>query len=82
MIGTGEPAEEPLHGVVPTDYHGIPFDEWLDMFMQYALLVTEQGEPEEAYDNLQAASIASIWFHSKHKSRLIHVCWFSQSHPP
>lgn len=51
------------------------------MFLQYALLVAEQGEPEEAYENLQAASIASIWFHSKHKSRLIHVCWFSQSLP-
>lgn len=52
------------------------------MFLQYALIVTEQGEPEEAYENLQAASIASIWFHSKHKSRIIHVCWFSQSTPP
>ncbi|CAG8284960.1 unnamed protein product [Penicillium salamii] len=70
-------SEEPLPGHIPTDYHGIPFDEWLDIFMQYSLVVTEQGEPEEAYETLDSAAIASIWFHSKPKLRMIHVCWFS-----
>ncbi|CAG7926122.1 unnamed protein product [Penicillium olsonii] len=69
--------DEPLPGTVPTDYHGIPFDEWLDIFMEYSLVVTEQGEPDEAYETLESAAIASIWFHSKPKLRMIHVCWFS-----
>ncbi|CAP93667.1 Pc16g09970 [Penicillium rubens Wisconsin 54-1255] len=73
----GDVAEEPLQGAIPTDYHGIPFDEWLDIFLQYALLVVEQGEPEEAYETLDSAAVASIWLHSKPKSRLIHVCWFT-----
>ncbi|KAJ5466320.1 hypothetical protein N7530_010107 [Penicillium desertorum] len=73
----GDVAEEPLQGAIPTDYHGIPFDEWLDIFLQYALLVAEQGEPEEAYETLDSAAVASIWLHSKPKSRLIHVCWFT-----
>ncbi|KAJ6190862.1 hypothetical protein N7519_000883 [Penicillium mononematosum] len=73
----GGVAEEPLQGAIPTDYHGIPFDEWLDIFLQYALLVAEQGEPEEAYETLDSAAVASIWLHSKPKSRLIHVCWFT-----
>ncbi|KXG53519.1 Tetratricopeptide-like helical [Penicillium griseofulvum] len=73
----GDVTEEPLQGAIPTDYHGIPFDEWLDIFLQYALLVAEQGEPEEAYETLDSAALASIWLHSKPKSRLIHVCWFT-----
>ncbi|KAJ5788676.1 Tetratricopeptide-like helical [Penicillium paradoxum] len=73
----GDVSEEPLHGAIPTDYHGIPFDEWLDIFLQYALLVTEQGEAEEAYETLDSAALASVWLHSKPKSRMIHVCWFT-----
>jgi general transcription factor 3C polypeptide 3 (transcription factor C subunit 4) len=80
LIGVlGEGTHEPLQGAIPTDYHGIPFDEWLDIFLQYALLTAEQGEPEESYEALDSAALASIWLHSKPKSRLIHVCWFSES---
>lgn len=68
-----------MQDAIPTDYHGISFDDWLDMFLQYALLVAEQGEPEEAYEALGAAADASVWYNSKPKTRLIHVCWFSQS---
>ncbi|KAB8262030.1 hypothetical protein BDV32DRAFT_157729 [Aspergillus pseudonomiae] len=73
----GTITEEPLQGAIPTDYHGISFDEWLDLFLQYALVVAGQGEPEEAYDSLAAAADASIWYHSKPSTRLIHVCWFT-----
>ncbi|KAJ5543507.1 Tetratricopeptide-like helical [Penicillium sp. DV-2018c] len=73
----GDVSAEPLQDAVPTDYHGIPFDEWLDIFLQYALIVAEQGEIEEAYETLDSAAVASIWLHSKPKSRLIHVCWFT-----
>lgn len=76
-MDTGEHTDEPLHGAIPTDYHGISFDDWLDIFLQYALLVTGQGEPEEAYETLEAAAIASVWFHVRPKTRLIHVCWFT-----
>ncbi|KAJ5688676.1 hypothetical protein N7462_003068 [Penicillium macrosclerotiorum] len=74
---SGESHDEPLQGAVPSDYHGISFDEWLDIFLQYSLLVTEQGEPEEAYETLDAAAVASVWYHDKRKSRMIHVCWFT-----
>ncbi|KAF9889891.1 transcription factor TFIIIC subunit tfc4 [Aspergillus nanangensis] len=69
--------DQPLQDAIPTDYHGISFDEWLDLFLQYALLVAGQGEPDEAYDALAAAADASIWYHAKPKTRLIHVCWFT-----
>lgn len=67
-----------MNDVVPTDYHGISFDEWLDIFLEYALLATEQGEHEEAYENLEAAEHANIWHNTVLKKQLIHVCWFSE----
>lgn len=73
----GDGVEENWSDTIPTDYHGIPFDEWLDIFLEYALLTTDQGDPEEAYDALDGAATASIWFHSKTRSRLIHTCWFT-----
>lgn len=78
MSDTGNISEEPLQDAIPTDYHGITFDVWLDMFLQYALLVAGQGEAEEAYDTLAAAADASVWYHSKRNTRLIHVCWLSE----
>ncbi|KAF7712462.1 Uncharacterized protein PECH_004325 [Penicillium ucsense] len=69
--------DELLQGAIPTEYHGISFDVWLDLFLQYALRVTEQGEPMDAYEALEGAATASVWFHDKRKSRMIHVCWFT-----
>lgn len=63
---------------VPTDYYGISFDAWLDIFLEYALISACQGQAEEAYDTLGAAGDASIWYHSKPHMRQIYVCWFSK----
>jgi general transcription factor 3C polypeptide 3 (transcription factor C subunit 4) len=68
-----------MQTAIPTDYHGISFDEWLDIFLEYAFVVAGQGEKEEAYDILAAAADASVWYHYKPKLRQIHVCWFSTS---
>ncbi|PLB46637.1 TPR-like protein [Aspergillus steynii IBT 23096] len=73
----GNDPEEDALGPIPTDYHGISFEEWLDLFLQYALVVTSQNEVDEAYDMLAAAAEASIWYHSKENTRQIHVCWFT-----
>lgn len=76
-VHAGNAPEEPFLDTVPTEYHGISFDDWLDIFLRYSLIVTDQGEPEEAYESLYAASTASIWYHNKLRTRQIHVCWFS-----
>ncbi|RDH14245.1 RNA polymerase III transcription factor TFIIIC subunit [Aspergillus niger ATCC 13496] len=73
----GSIPDEPLQGAIPTDYYGISFNEWLDLFLQYALTVATQGESDEAYDTLAAAADASVWYHSKADTRMIHVCWFT-----
>ncbi|KAF3480705.1 uncharacterized protein GIQ15_06052 [Arthroderma uncinatum] len=62
---------------IPNDYHGIPFDAWLDIFLEFALVLSGQGQGGEAYDALGAAADASIWYHSKPSTCQIHVCWFA-----
>ncbi|EAS33872.3 general transcription factor 3C polypeptide 3 (transcription factor C subunit 4) [Coccidioides immitis RS] len=62
---------------IPMDYHGISFDAWLDLFLEYALVLAGQGHAEEAYDSLAAAADANIWYHSKPCTRRIYVCWFT-----
>ena len=68
--------EEPLTSI-PTDYYGIIFDQWLDIFLEYSLIVAGQDERDEAYDTLAAAAAASVWYHSKASTRQIHICWFT-----
>ncbi|EEP81788.1 conserved hypothetical protein [Uncinocarpus reesii 1704] len=63
--------------LIPTDYHGIPFNDWLDLFLEYALVLAGQGHAQEAYDSLTAAADANVWYHSKSSSRQIYVCWFA-----
>lgn len=64
---------------IPNDYYGISFDEWFEIFLEYAFVVSGQGDKDEAYDILAAAADASVWYHYKDKVRQIHICWFSES---
>lgn len=64
---------------VPTDYHGISFDDWLDVFLEFSLVLAGQGHKDEVYDTLATAADASVWYHSKKDTRQIYVCWFSKT---
>ncbi|KAM5456860.1 transcription factor TFIIIC subunit tfc4 [Microsporum audouinii] len=63
---------------IPNDYHGITFEDWLDIFLEFALVLSGQGQKDEAYDTLGAAADASIWYHSKPSTCQIYICWFSK----
>lgn len=63
---------------IPNDYYGISFDEWFEIFLEYAFVVSGQGDRDDAYDALAAAADASVWYHSKDKVRQVHICWFSE----
>ncbi|KAI5300898.1 transcription factor TFIIIC subunit tfc4, partial [Ascosphaera atra] len=66
---------------IPKDYHGIPFEEWLDVFLEYALVLSgqehAQRQADEIYDTLATAADASVWYHDRKATRQIHVCWFT-----
>lgn len=75
---TGQYNEDEVSDSIPNDYYGISFDEWYEMFLEYAFVVSGQGDSSEAYDVLAAAADASVWYHSKDKVRQIHICWISK----
>lgn len=59
---------------MPGDYRGISFGEWLDIFLEYALLLASNGEKDEAFEAIGAASDASVYYHDKQSMLYIQTC--------
>jgi general transcription factor 3C polypeptide 3 (transcription factor C subunit 4) len=60
----------------PTEHRGIPFDTWLDIFLNYAFTLVRAGQHREAYVVCHAARDSVIWTSSE-TTFLIHVAWAS-----
>ncbi len=60
---------------VPTNFRGIEFVDWLDIFLKYALCLARQGDRAGAYEMLNAADDANVFHDDKQSMFLIHVCW-------
>ncbi|KAL1842140.1 hypothetical protein VTK73DRAFT_3194 [Phialemonium thermophilum] len=58
--------------IVRHEHRGIPFDEWLDLFLDYALRLAREGQVREAYEICMSAK-DSVVFKSKENSFLIHL---------
>ncbi|KAI0386194.1 TPR-like protein [Hypomontagnella monticulosa] len=58
----------------PVSYRGVTFDEWLDLFLEYALGLAQMGRFQDAYKVCESARDATI-FKSKEDMFLIHVAW-------
>ncbi len=56
------------------DYRGIPFSNWLDIFLEYALSLVRAKKRKESYAICQAAR-DSIVFATTEDTFLIHVTW-------
>ena len=65
---------------VPTDYCGIPFTKWLDIFLEYALLLAnsdlDDAQPR-CYTIIKAAQDCVIWYHEAQPSLQIYTCQFT-----
>ncbi|KAI9851300.1 MAG: transcription factor TFIIIC subunit tfc4 [Thelocarpon superellum] len=68
-------AEDPAASAVPDDYRGIPFDQWLDVFLEYALCLAKRGQAADAYEVLGAAYDANVFYHSPESVFQIQLCW-------
>lgn len=71
--------DDPL--VVPSEYCGIPFTVWLDIFLEYGVALSRNGDIEAAYEIIAAAFHANVFYHSTESLFQIHVCWFSKFQP-
>jgi general transcription factor 3C polypeptide 3 (transcription factor C subunit 4) len=63
---------------IPSEYRGISFSTWLDIFLEYALCLTRIGKSEESYEICEAARDAISYCHSREDMFLIHVTWCSK----
>lgn len=63
---------------VPSDYIGISFSLWLDIFLEYALCLVRQAKYRIAYEICEAAKDAIVFYHSRQHMFLIHVVWCSK----
>ncbi|KAK3357327.1 hypothetical protein B0T25DRAFT_589631 [Lasiosphaeria hispida] len=65
-----------LPAKIPQEHRGIPFDQWLDVFLEYAFSLVRAGKHREAYVVCHAARDSIIWSAIEH-TFLIHVAWAS-----
>ncbi|KAI0841722.1 TPR-like protein [Hypoxylon sp. FL0890] len=69
----GEKAEKQIKQIA-VSYRGVPFNEWLDLFLEYAIGLAQTGKFQEAYKICESARDATV-FKSKEDMFLIHVTW-------
>ena len=60
---------------VPTTYCNVSFDEWLDILLEFAIFLAEDGKLQESYSAVRTAISCSVWFHSEASMFLIHTVW-------
>ncbi|KAG7133577.1 Transcription factor tau subunit sfc4 like protein [Verticillium longisporum] len=63
---------------VPSDddgHRGIPFGEWLELFLDFAISLALEGHGHEAYQVCEAARDSIVFVNSKDFMFLIHVAW-------
>ena len=63
---------------IPTKFRTITFDAWLDIFLEYALMLALKNEAQNGYEIISSALNANVFYHSPDSMFLIHVCWFSE----
>lgn len=55
-----------------TQFHGLDFDAWLYIFMQYAICLTKYEDPQDAYDVITAAKEANVFLHDETRRFIVH----------
>lgn len=66
--------------VIRHEHRGIPFNEWLDLFLEYAISLALEHRTQESYD-ICASAKDSIVFKDKENAFLIHLAYASALSP-
>ncbi|KAF2501798.1 TPR-like protein [Lophium mytilinum] len=59
------------------DFHGISFEDWGGVLIQYSLLLAKTGDARACFTTLKGASDSSIFFHRKDLLYRIYTCWLA-----
>ena len=60
------------------EYCSIPFNHWLDIFLEYAVVLAIGGDKVQAYETIISVTEAKVFHESKDFMFLIHVAWSSE----
>ncbi|KXJ94601.1 hypothetical protein Micbo1qcDRAFT_193734 [Microdochium bolleyi] len=70
-----ENISRPVGDRVGFAYRGVPFNEWLDLFLEYATGLAHAGKYQQAYSVCESARDAVMFSNSKDDLFVIHVAW-------
>jgi len=62
---------------IPDDFHDITFQQWLDIFCEYAIHLARDGSREACFDILQTGNNLNVFYHSPPFTQQIHATWLS-----
>ncbi|KAI1133052.1 hypothetical protein F5Y10DRAFT_230058 [Nemania abortiva] len=71
----GPNAERQLGERTALSYRGVPFSEWLDLFLEYAIGLAHYERFQESYQVCESARDAEVFAKNKEDMFLIHVTW-------
>ncbi|KAK8186307.1 hypothetical protein BC567DRAFT_259576 [Phyllosticta citribraziliensis] len=71
------PDQQPDPETIPGDFHDIPFDAWLDIFCQHALLLAKKGINGRCWSVLEGAALANVFHHDPEREYKIHITWMA-----
>ena len=78
-----QPPVEPIPSIesgAPSEYRGISFDEWLDIFLEFAFVKARTGgktAKSQIQDVMEACTDCNVWYHQQEAMLQIHVCFFA-----
>lgn len=62
---------------IPTDYREIPFTAWLDIFLEYALVLANSGNQARCYNTITATLDCAVWYHDPNAQLLIYTTYLT-----
>ena len=60
---------------IPVTYAGVHFNDWLDVYLSYAVVLAERGNLTDAYAVAKSATACNVWYHSPDAMFAIHMTW-------
>jgi len=66
-----------IESTIPTDYCGILFSTWLDIFLEYALLLANSQCQQQCYTVIAATLDCTIWYHEPESTLQIYICYLT-----
>lgn len=65
--------------MIPYDYCGVLMDDWLDLILEYAIRLAEDGDTATAYGLIDSVSDAIDFYHTKDSVFCCRIAWLSRS---